>query len=239
MHYGNDDTVRGRHGCPPLRPLRVRSPRGSVPDLCPAARRGAGVLERVAALLGAVAARRRAGRVQGLAALLEPLRRLDRHRHLSRECVGHDVVPGDGPAAPRSAARAGLEGLHAAPRRGDRAAHPRARDRTPRRLRRRGPLRLHPRLRRQAPDGRDQRDARRAGRRPRDAARLGRRHGAPRGRRAGDAARPRSKAACARSTTSPKCWPSAGRSRATTSRPRSSPPRSTATASPIARSSAS
>ena len=46
------------------------------------------------------------------------------------------------------------------------------------------PLRLHRGLRRQAPDGRDQRAARRAGSGPADAARLGRHGGAPRRRHA-------------------------------------------------------
>ena len=78
-----------------------------------------------------------------------------------------DVVPGHGPPAHLRMRALVSRGLHAAPGRRARAAHPRARRAAPRRrCCEAGRIRLHRRLRRQAADGRDLRADRRARGRP-------------------------------------------------------------------------
>ena len=145
-----------------------------VPDLRRAARRGAGLPQRAPRLLGAVAARRRARRLPGLAALLEPQRRLARSRR--RRIRGrHATMSFLAMDPPRHTRMRALVSRGFTPRRVA-ELEPRIRELARQHLDRfvgAGPLRLHPRLRRQAPDGRDQRDARRARGRPRPAARAG------------------------------------------------------------------
>ena len=88
-------TTRGAAG---LQPLRLRDPRGPVPDLRPAAGRGAGLPQRGARLLRLLAPRRRPGRLPRRRPLLQRLRRQPRPGRLrARRPPGH-VVPRHGPA---------------------------------------------------------------------------------------------------------------------------------------------
>ena len=179
-------TPRG-DGAGRIQPVLVRAARGPVPDLPAAARRGAGLSQRRAGLLGAVALRRRCRRVQGAAVVLQRRRRLARALQPGRR-LGGGLLPGHGSAAPRSHARPGVARLHAAPRRRARAAHPRADGGVRRSLSARRSLRHHPGPRRAAADGRGQRAARHRPRGPRSPAPPGRYRRAPRRRRTDDSA---------------------------------------------------
>ena len=115
---GVDDDGSGRcrdHAATGVQPVRLRDPRGSVPDVRPPARRGARLLQRGARLLRLRAPCRRAGGVPRRRPLLERLRRQPRPRRLrARRAPGH-VVPRHGPAAPHAHALHCREELHAAP----------------------------------------------------------------------------------------------------------------------------
>ena len=222
-----------------VQPLRVRDPRGPVPDLRAAAGRGAGVPQRRGRLLGPVPPRRRGGGVPRQRAVLVGARRVPRSGRVRSQRAPDDVVPRHGPAHARSHARPRLAGVHAASRPRPRAPHPRAHPAAPRSRAGAGQLRLHRRHRRQAADGRHLRADRRAFGRPGRGAPALRPAGAPRGGQRTTCPPRASRPPSASSPTTPTCSPSAGPPRPTTSPLRSSPPRSTATGSPTTRSWAS
>ena len=149
-----------------LQPVRVRDPRGPVPHLRPAARRGAGVPQRRRRLLGAVPPRRRGGGLPRQRALLVAARRVARPGRVrartptgrcrsspwTRRCTG----------ACAGSCRAGFTPRRVA------ELEPRIRELTREHLDAAlepGHVRLHRRPGRQAADGRHQRADRRA-RRP-------------------------------------------------------------------------
>ena len=149
-----------------LQPVRLRHPRGPVPDVRPPARRGAGLLQRGARLLRLLAARRRPGGVPRRRPLLERLRGEPRPGGLRARRASSDVVPRHGPAPAHPHALHRRQELHAAPggRHGGRASG-RWRSAHLAPVLEAGLVRLHRRLRRAAADGRDLRAGGRA-RRP-------------------------------------------------------------------------
>ena len=170
-------------GAAGLQPLRLRHPRGPVPDVRPPAGRGARLLQRGARLLRLLAPRRRPGRLPRRRPLLQRLRGEPRPGRLRARRPPGDVVPGHGPA-PATPACAPSSARASRPRRvaehGGR--HPGAGGRAPRARRSSARhLRLRRRLRRAPADGRDLRAGGRPAVRPGRAPPPGRPAGAPRG----------------------------------------------------------
>ena len=131
--HGDDD---GRTpGSRDLQPVRLRHARGSLPDLCPPARRSAGVPERGVRLLGAVPARGRARRLPQRRQLLQLVGRVPRPVGIQPRGAPDHVLPGPRPAQAHPDALAGGQGVHAHQGQRHGGPHPRDHPRAPARPR--------------------------------------------------------------------------------------------------------